>query len=353
MGVLDFTKCFSPVLILKEKYVFEKFKGLTIAIDAYNEIYRASTGVKNISQMTDAYGNNTSHLTVIISLISRLKSYGVKQLWVFDHSSEEKAFHNPFKQDEINKRILRQQAVQNKLQELKAEDNEEHKDRISSLEKQTLKITEQTKNEVKYILTQLGINYIDSPAGFEAEHVAAYLSRTDKIDAVYSADTDCIPFGAKIMIKKKGQEYEIYTYEDICDQIKDVTGTDADIYDIRKICAILGCDFCERRPRVGPKTVLKKYKSIPNDSLTEKQRKAIEAFSMDPVNIEFKSDYDEKINPVELFEWLHLIKNFDLDNLIDSRFKKFFSEADRTKYKGMVKEKIGAIKASASGTPQT
>jgi len=150
-----------------------------------------------------------------------------------------------------------------------------------SLEKQTFTIQASMIDDIKFILDCFGIIYLEAPTGYEAEHIAAYLSDKDYVDGVYSGDTDVIPFGGKVLYRRSSDK-KIYKYtrDDILEQIKTKTSVkQPSLNDIRKICALLGCDFCTRTKGVGPKTIFKKYASL---ELSKEQMNALDEFKKQP-----------------------------------------------------------------------
>lgn len=94
--------------------------GMTIAIDAMTEIYRAALGAKSIGTLTDPSGKPTIHINVILANVLEFQRQGVNQIWVFDHNQDpNKDFHNPLKLNELAKRQKRKTTALDKIQSLK------------------------------------------------------------------------------------------------------------------------------------------------------------------------------------------------------------------------------------------
>lgn len=399
MGVKGFSKTFLPKRVVKLK----DFSGKRIVIDASTEIYQASLGGKSIGTLTDPNGNPTMHINTIIARILEFHKYNIDQIWVFDHAEDGAEFHNPAKNNERMRRHLRKEDDKAKLKDIEErimevkekvlfsddeddsptneskeqsmehskEQSMEHskplKEHLSEpfetkldldqidddkevnnllemkqkLEKRTFTLNSNVVNEIKLIFNYLNIKYIEAPAGFEAESIASYLSSTDQCDAVYSNDTDPIPFGAKVHLRKHRDKkiYE-YTRNDILRQINEISPK-ANINDIRKICVILGCDFCiEKTPKVGPKTVLKKFREI---ELTDEQKKAIEHYEKEPDEDIEVYNMDRRPfmgDTAGLIDWLVLEKGFNRKRMEE----KFVFDAPKktTKAKVDVKTKVDA-----------
>ena len=80
MGIKDFSKIFTYTREVK----FADLKNKKIAIDAMTEIWRASLGAMN--KLTDANGNPTIHINVILAIILDLQKNNIKQIWVLKHA---------------------------------------------------------------------------------------------------------------------------------------------------------------------------------------------------------------------------------------------------------------------------
>jgi hypothetical protein len=369
MGIQFFSKVFRPYNTIKLK----ELSGRTIAIDAMTEIYRAVLGSKSVGMLTDKNGNNTMHINVIMANIIEMQKLGIKTIWVFDHvnSTEEKQHHNPDKANELLKRRQRKDEAKEQLKELQLKeqlkdkkykntntsteeilldddlpnfsnipspttdkkeielfDEEEKpkstKEKKDQLEKQIFTVDKALIDDVKFILNCFSIKYIESPAGFEAEQIASHLTIKGECDGVYSGDTDPIAFGAKFHFRKSTKDKVLYCYsqEDILSQISKETKSSSSLNDIQKICVILGCDFAKKTPKIGPKTVIAKYKNV---SLSDEQKKAMVVFNKDMPSVDiinkdkvaFEDNTADKLylwltedksfNPLRIKKWLDKI----------------------------------------------
>ncbi len=115
MGIKNFSKTFKATRTVK----YKDLKGQTIAIDAMTELYRAALGAKTVATLTDASGNPTLHISVLMSIVVDLHRNGVKQIWVFDHNQDPTAdFHNPMKLGELAKRKKRKEIALEQIKSL-------------------------------------------------------------------------------------------------------------------------------------------------------------------------------------------------------------------------------------------
>lgn len=260
MGIKNAYKLFKSTSTIKET----SFKGLRIGIDASYEIYRASLGARRVNEITDNKGTPTICLNVFLCNITRMKKIGVKGLlYVFDNPEP-----NDMKIKEQKKRA-------------------ERREKYNSNEKARFKLNGECISDVKKLLELMGIPYITAPKNIEAEQLASGIS---ELDLFITADFDALLFGNDKIIKKlsgPGRKYELYDRKKILDDHK-ITQDD-----FIKACIALGCDFADKTPRIGIKTVLKKLNDI---TLTDEQKKAYDYFKKDiTVNLNntiVKKQYD-------------------------------------------------------------
>ncbi len=257
MGIKDFSKVFAHSGEKKLK----DLKGKTIAFDGSTELYRAALGMKHINGLTDSSGRPTLHLSVILHNIIAYKKNNINQIWVFDNDETNSSKKLEKTEEEELFSDTDEEDVADREKEAKDLDEKERK-----LEKQTFRPPAWMFADIKFILDMMGISYIESPKGTEAECVAARLTHKDVelADMVFSQDTDPILFKAKILIRRIKKKYYQYVYRDIVEE-NDITHTQ-----LIKVAMVMGCDFYKdnRRPKstqlfrgIGAKTVIKRIRS--------------------------------------------------------------------------------------------
>jgi len=311
MGVKDFSKTFDANEV-KISYVKDK----KIAVDASVIAYQASLGMKSVNALTDICGNPTIHINVVIAKCLNFHKNGAKQSWIFDY--HEKGYINPNKTLEIEKRKKIKEKAEKKIREIKSsqktkqknqdlfssddEDDEEIKqDQINQQEKMCFSLTDKIVNDIKFILDCFDIPWCDSPKGHEAEAVCAKLTSDEKhnespFDLVWTTDTDAIIYGSKQIVRelkiKQKKKYMMYDLNTILEDKK------IDMDDLKKIAVILGTDHAKKTPKIGPKTVLKKFRET---ELTNEQKKAVKVFTP-TVNINQLKWSNPDISSTESFE---------------------------------------------------
>lgn len=341
MGIKEFTKVFEH----SGEFKYKDFKDKNVVIDASVEIYRASLGMKIGEQLTNSFGVPTSHINVILLNILKLRANVANQYWVFDYNQkidDGEIFHNPLKQLELKKRKERRKAAEIKLTDLKKnmeemniKKNEKYKDDdlfsdesddeefkkckedIQKQEKVAFKMEQFYIEDIIFLLNALDVPWMECPAGYESEQICAMSTLNKdifgvKMDYVFTPDSDALVFGAAKTIKREKKQ-KLFKYE-LNTILKDNKLKQDDLI---KIAIILGSDFAEKTPRIGPKTVLKKYKDV---VLTDEQEEAFKLFkkklSADDIakitikNIDTKPFTDAK-KYKQLLDWLELVKDFN------------------------------------------
>jgi 5'-3' exonuclease len=92
--------------------------------------------------------------------------------------------------------------------------------------------------------------------GYEAEHYASTIA-----SVVVSNDTDCMFFGAKMLLMKKALEWRVYFLEEI------LSNNNLEMERFREICVALGTDFCPKVRGIGKQTVMKKSFELNDEQL--------------------------------------------------------------------------------------
>jgi 5'-3' exonuclease len=326
MGIKSFSKIFAG-----KEVRFKDFKNSKIAIDASIIMYQAALGMRNINALTDANGKPTIHINVVIAKCLNFQKHGISPVWVFDY--HENGYVNPVKMIEIEKRNNIKKESERKLKLLKEQkDNnddlfssdEEIDEKIQSQERVGFSMTSGIVNDIKFILDCFCIPWCDSPKGIEAESICASLTNNEsdphsnpmRCDAVWTTDTDAIVYGAKQIIRelKIKQKKVLMSYK-LSDILYDNTLT---MDNLRTVAVIAGCDHCTKTPRIGPKTILKKYKTT---ELTDEQQKAKHVFenTYNISNLKWNNINDDAFKDQtkikQLLDWAEN-RNFNRDRLV-------------------------------------
>jgi len=341
MGVKSFTQVFEP----QSEFTYKEFKGKSVVIDASVEIYRAALGMKLSETLTDAFGNPTAHINIILlGVILKLKAAGASQYWIFDYHTTDKSeiFHNPLKQLELQKRKAKRTAANAKLvllkkskeQELFSEDSQSETDELTASLQRT-KINAQSSidtqekvafvmkrfytEDIIFILDMLEIPWLQCPAGYDAEQIAAFATNNKdifgkKIDYVFTPDSDALLFGAKKLIKRDIRKKKLFLYN-LADLLQEYELTQDNFI---KVGLMLGTDFAKKSPGIGPKTVLKKYKTTTLaqdqiDALNQNFKKVLTTseIALLVVHNDKYVPFTNEKKYTQFLDWLELVKNYN------------------------------------------
>lgn len=221
--------------------------GRKVAIDASMSIYSFLIAVRSEGQqlMSDT-GETTSHLMGMFYRTLRMVDNGIKPLYVFDGAPPK------LKSGELAKRTARKAEATEAHEEAKETGTAEDVEKFS---RRTVRVTRDHNAECKKLLKLMGIPYIDAPT--EAEAQCAVLARAGKVYAAASEDMDTLCFEAPILLRhltfseqRKEPIQEIHLS-------RALEGLDMDRNQFIDLCILLGCDYLEPIPKVGPNTALK------------------------------------------------------------------------------------------------
>jgi hypothetical protein len=336
MGIKNFSKIFEG-----REIKLKSLKNKCIAVDASIIMFKSCLGINNINGLTDSDGNSTIHINVIISKILNFKKNYIDQRWVFDfyekdYINNDKILEHTKRKNVKDKALTKikeltkiKNSISNDIDELFSESDGEDdsanleqkcpiniENQINKQKKLSFTLNERIVNDTKYILDCFDIPWCQSPKGFEAENICAKLTNTI-CDCVWSTDTDAIIYGATQLIRDiKIKNKKILMSYEIENIIHDNT---INIVELRKIAVIMGCDHCPKTPKIGPKTILKKFKDI---QLTDDQNNAVKIFESDyDISNLLWSIYDtnimDKFNPDKinnLLNWL-ASKDFNIERI--------------------------------------
>ncbi|KEZ44079.1 Flap endonuclease 1 [Scedosporium apiospermum] len=250
---------------IKEGEIKNHF-GRKVAIDASMSIYSFLIAVRSEGQqLMDESGQTTSHLMGMFYRTLRMVDNGIKPLYVFDGAPPK------LKSGELAKRFQRKQEAHEGLEEAKETGTSED---VEKFARRTVRVTREHNAECQRLLKLMGIPYIVAPT--EAEAQCAVLARAGKVFAAASEDMDTLCFNSPILLRhltfseqRKEPIQEIHL-----DKV--LEGLDMSRDQFVDFCILLGCDYLDPIPKVGPTTALKlirEHKTL---------EKVVEAIQKDP-----------------------------------------------------------------------
>ncbi|CAH0037752.1 unnamed protein product, partial [Clonostachys solani] len=231
---------------IKEGEIKNQF-GRKVAIDASMSIYSFLIAVRSDGQqlMNDT-GETTSHLMGMFYRTLRMVDNGIKPLYVFDGAPPK------LKSGELAKRFQRKQEATEGLEEAKETGTAEDVEKFS---RRTVRVTREHNAECQRLLKLMGIPYIIAPT--EAEAQCAVLARAGKVYAAASEDMDTLCFDTPILLRHLtfSEQRKEPIQEIRLDKV--LEGLNMERNQFIDLCILLGCDYLDPIPKVGPSTALK------------------------------------------------------------------------------------------------
>ncbi|KDN72092.1 putative XPG domain-containing protein [Colletotrichum sublineola] len=223
--------------------------GRKVAIkqDASMSIYSFLIAVRSEGQqLMNESGETTSHLMGLFYRTLRMVDNGIKPLYVFDGAPPK------LKSGELAKRFQRKQEATAGLEEAKETGTAEDVEKFS---RRTVRVTREHNAECQKLLKLMGIPYIIAPT--EAEAQCAVLARAGKVYAAASEDMDTLTFDTPILLRhltfseaRKEPIQEVHI-----DKV--LAGLGMERKQFVDLCILLGCDYLDPIPKIGPSTALK------------------------------------------------------------------------------------------------
>ncbi|KAH0431952.1 XPG domain-containing protein [Colletotrichum camelliae] len=308
--------------------------GRKVAIDASMSIYSFLIAVRSDGQqLMNESGETTSHLMGLFYRTLRMVDNGIKPLYVFDGAPPK------LKSGELAKRFQRKQEANENLEEAKETGTAED---IEKFSRRTVRVTREHNAECQRLLKLMGIPFIVAPT--EAEAQCAVLARAGKVYAAASEDMDTLTFDTPILLRHLtfSEQRKEPIQEVHIDKVLEGLGMEREQF--VDLCILLGCDYLDPIPKVGPSTALKLIRE--HGTLD----KLVEAIKEDPKGkyqipedwpyqdareLFFKPDVRPADDPLCDFKW----EKPDMDGLVQFLVtEKGFSE-DRVRSAGARLEK--------------
>lgn len=235
---------------IKEGEIKNQF-GRKVAIDASMSIYSFMIAVRSEGQqLMNEDGATTSHIMGMFYRTLRMVENGIKPLYVFDGAPPK------LKSGELAKRFQRKAEANESLEEAKETGTAEEVEKFS---RRTVRVTREHNEECQQLLKFMGIPYIIAPT--EAEAQCAVLARAGKVYAAASEDMDTLCFDSPILLRhltfseqRKEPIQEIHVQ-------KVLEGLQMERPQFVDLCILLGCDYLDPIPKIGPSTALKLIRS--------------------------------------------------------------------------------------------
>jgi flap endonuclease-1 len=245
-------------IVVKQTLSLGALRGASLAVDGPAELYQflALIRLPDGTLLRDSKGRITSHLSGLFYRTTRfIADYGLRLVFVFDGTPP------ALKAAEIaHRRAVRQRYEEEHAAALAAGDL------ASAYSKATMtsRLTRDMVREARELLRLLGIPIVDAPS--EAEAQAAQMAAADVVWAAASKDYDALLFGAPRVVRFltiSGKEFlpSQGTSRPIVPELIELDRMLSELGITREqlvdIAILVGTDFNEGVPGIGPKRALK------------------------------------------------------------------------------------------------
>ncbi|MDF1538588.1 MAG: flap endonuclease-1 [Candidatus Thorarchaeota archaeon] len=247
-------------IIQTQSISLAELSGKKIAVDAFNTLYQflASIRQPDGTPLMDRKGQVTSHLSGIFYRNISLLEHGILPVYVFDGKSPE------LKAKEVERRREIRETAYTEWQQAKKEGRIEDARKAGQA---SSRLTKDMIEESKSLLSAMGIPHIQAPS--EGEALAAQMAREGIVWASASQDNDSLLYNCPRMIKNlsisgRRRVSRAKTFKTISPEVIDLDLnlkllglTREQLIDI---AMLIGTDYNDKVPNVGPKTALKLIK---------------------------------------------------------------------------------------------
>lgn len=243
------------------------YKGKVIAIDASIALYQFLVQIRTKGTgygqqlLVDDNGEVTSHIQGFFNRAANLLENGIKPVYVFDGKPPALKYAELVKRKELKKKAEKEadeaeeRILAHGIENTDDSDLEEAISDLNKASKRNIHITKQQIEDVKTLLTLMGIPVINAPC--EAEAQCAELVKSGKVYATGTEDMDALTFGTPIILRKLTMPESAKEKVIEINVSKVLSGLDLTYEQFIDFCILCGCDYCESIKGIGPKTALK------------------------------------------------------------------------------------------------
>jgi len=262
-------------LLYKEEISLVDLRNKTLGIDAYNIIYQFITTIRDINgeYLTNSKGKVTSHIIGLFYRLTKLLEAEINPVFCFDGKPLD------LKKETLKKRKDIKIEAEEIVNRKKEKGDLEY---ISKYMKRTAKIDDEMISDTKELLNAFNIQSFEALHDGEAQ--LSVMNIEGKIDGVISQDYDVLLLGGKNLYRNVGisgkkkaprKDYYIKVKPEHINLQKNLEKLNITREKLIWIGMLIGTDFNEKIPKVGPKTAIKlvtKYNSLEDiyDSLNYK-----------------------------------------------------------------------------------
>jgi len=322
-------------LVEKQEIELNFLSGKRVGVDTYNMLYQFLASIRGPDglPLSDSHGNITSHLTGLFYRTINLVDLGIKPVFVFDGKPSD------LKSETLRKRREARTDAEKKSSLALQVGNLGDAQKFGS---RALKMTPQMVLEAKEMLSYMGIPIVEAPQEGEAQ--ASVMVSKGQLFGAVSQDFDCLLFGATNLFrnigitgkrKVAGKNFYVEVKPQHIESERVLSQLKIDRKKLIWLGILVGTDFNEKFPKVGPKTALKlvqqnnSFEEIITQTKFEPDfdYKDIEELFLNPVSCEINSKNLDAgdINKEKLLEFLverHDFSKERVESTINTYMKK-------------------------------
>ncbi|MBU0635953.1 flap endonuclease-1 [Candidatus Micrarchaeota archaeon] len=254
-------------LVSRKPVSFADLNGRKISVDSHNILYQFLSNIRGAdgSPLTDSKGRITSHLTGLLYRTTNWLEAGIKPIFVFDGK------HHKLKGETILARNEIRTKAKQKFEDAQKKGDLEIAKKFAA---QSSRLTPEMVSDAKELIALMGLPVVQAPS--EGESQAAFMTAKGDVFALVSQDFDALLFGCPRVLrnfassgKRKLPGRNVYI--DVSPELLELEPILKELEIDRKklvwLSILVGTDFNEKFPKIGPKTALKLVKS--HDSFEE------------------------------------------------------------------------------------
>lgn len=269
-------------LLQKRKVELSDLANRVIAIDAFNTLHQFLSIIRQRdgSPLVDSGGKVTSHLSGLLYRTTSLAEAGIKPIFVFDGKPPD------LKSETLKKRREIRESALEKWESAKVEGDLEAAYKYAQA---SSKVNQEIVEEAKYLLSIMGIPFIQAPCEGEAQ--AAHMVLKKDASCVASQDYDSFLFGAETVVrnlaltgkrKLPGKNAYVDVEIEIIELEESLNALGINREQLIDIAICVGTDYNKGLEKVGPKTALKLIKKH-GDIHTLLREKGVEIEALDQI----------------------------------------------------------------------
>jgi len=331
-------------LLEKKEIELGELSGKKLGVDSFNIIYQFLSTIRSQDgePLMDSQGRITSHLTGLFYRTANLLQKEIKPVFVFDGEPHE------LKAGTRDERKKVKEEARKKLEQARKEGRKED---IKKYAQQTSVLSEEMIGEAKKLIKALGLPTIDAPMDGEAQ-VAVMVEKGECFGCV-SQDYDALLYGTPLLLRNitvtgkrklpgKNIYIDVMPEKIFLKETLEKLGIDRN--KLIWIGILVGTDFNEKFPKIGPKTALelvKKFESFeeiiketkhePEFNYEEIEKIFLEPAYSSDYKIEFKQPDRQKI--IELLVEEHNFSRERVENTINKISEKIEQQGEQSSLK--------------------